>query len=232
MAAFLTSQSASDLVDQMATLDMIASHVEGVISAVAAAQAQADAAQATADQATAQAQASLAQLQEQQTQLQQQADQYQADFARLSAAEQTQVSTALGGPSLGAPDADVLVSAAPNEVVGTAIRTALAQVGKPYVFGASGPNGFDCSGLTSFAYAAAGVSLPHSSAAQSRLGIAVARSDLQPGDLVYFYSPVSHVGLYIGNGMMVHARTYGQPVAVTSVDLSGYAGARRVVTGG
>jgi peptidoglycan DL-endopeptidase CwlO len=232
LAAFLTSESAGDLVDQMTTLDMIASHVQGVISAVAAAQAQADAAQAAADQASAQAQASLAQLQQQQAQLQQQADQYQADYERLSAAEQTQVNAAFGGPSLGAPDADVIVSGVASDVIATAIRTALAQVGKPYVFGASGPNGFDCSGLTSFAYAAAGISLPHSSAAQSRLGIAVSRSDLQPGDLVYFYSPVSHVGLYIGNGMMVHARTYGQPVAVTSVDLGGYAGARRIVSGG
>ena len=232
LAAFLTSESASDLVDQMTTLDMIASHVQGVISAVAAAQAQADAAQAAADQASAQAQASLAQLQQQQAQLQQQADQYQADYERLSAAEQTQVNAALGGPSLGAPDADVIVSGVASDVIATAIRTALAQVGKPYVFGASGPNGFDCSGLTMFAYAAAGISLPHSSASQSRLGIAVSRSDLQPGDLVYFNSPVSHVGLYIGNGMMVHARTYGQPVAGTSVDLGGYAGARRIVTGG
>jgi cell wall-associated NlpC family hydrolase len=230
LAAFLTSQSASDLVDQMATLDMIASHVEGVISAVASAQAQADAAQAAADQAQAQAQASLAQLQDQQQQLQQQVDQYQADFQRLSAAEQREVTTALGGPSLAAPDADVIVSSAPNEVVATAIRTALAQVGKPYVFGAAGPNGFDCSGLTMFAYAAAGISLPHSSSSQSRLGIAVSRSDLQPGDLVYFYSPVSHVGLYIGNGMMVHARTFGRPVAVTSVDQAGYDGARRIIT--
>ena len=228
LAAFLTSESASDLVDQMTTLDMIADHVQGVIAAVAAAQAQADAAQAAATQAASQAQASLAQLEQQRTQLQQQADQYEADFKRLSAAEQTQVATALGGPQLAAPDAETIVSEAPNEVVATAIRTALAQVGKPYVFGASGPNGFDCSGLTSFAYAAAGISLPHSSAAQSRLGVAVSRSELQPGDLIYFYSPVSHVALYIGNGKMVHARTYGQPVAVTSVDMSGYAGARRI----
>jgi cell wall-associated NlpC family hydrolase len=199
-----------------------------VISAAAAAQAQAGAAQAAADQAAAQAQASLAQLQGQQQQLQQQAAQYEADFQRLTAAEQARITTSLAGPSLAAPRADVVVSGAPNEVVATAIRTALAQVGKPYVFGATGPNGFDCSGLTSFAYAAAGVSLPHSSAAQSRLGVAVSRSDLQPGDLIYFYSPVSHVGLYIGNGKMVHARTYGQGVAVTSVDMSGYAGARRV----
>jgi cell wall-associated NlpC family hydrolase len=229
VAAFLTSQSATDLVDRMTTLDMIAGHVEGVIADVAAAQERATAAQTAADQAAAQAQSSLGQLQDQQAQLQQQVDQYQADFQRLTAAEQVRVTTELAGPTLEAPDADSIAEMAPSEAVATAIRAALAQVGKPYVYGAAGPNGFDCSGLTMYAYAAAGVSLPHSSAAQSRLGTAVARSDLQPGDLVYFYSPVSHVGLYIGGGKMVHARTFGSPVAVTSVDMNGYAGARRVV---
>ncbi|MGY1601385.1 C40 family peptidase [Geodermatophilus sp. SYSU D00815] len=229
LAAFLTSESASELVAQMTTLDMVASHVESVIQAAAAAQRAADEARTAADQAAAQAQASLTQLQEQQAQLQQQVEQYQADFARLSATEQARVTATLAGPTLAAPDTASVVEAAPSEVVATAIRAALAQVGKPYVYGAAGPDGFDCSGLTMYAYAAAGVSLPHSSAAQSRLGVAVSRSELQPGDLVYFYSPVSHVGLYIGGGKMVHARTYGQPVAVTSVDMRGYAGARRVV---
>ncbi|WP_448626437.1 C40 family peptidase [Geodermatophilus sp. URMC 64] len=229
LAAFLTSESATELVAQMTTLDMIAGHVESVIAEVAVAQEAAEQAQAAADQAAAQAQSSLTQLQEQQAQLQQQIDQYQADFQRLSAQEQVRVTTALAGPSLAAPDADAVAAGAPSEIVATAIRAALAQVGKPYVYGSAGPGGFDCSGLTMYAYAAAGVGLPHSSASQSRLGSAVSRSDLQPGDLVYFYSPVSHVGLYIGNGMMVHARTFGQPVAVTSVDMAGYAGARRVV---
>jgi cell wall-associated NlpC family hydrolase len=61
------------------------------------------------------------------------------------------------------------------------------------------------------------------------LGTPVARGDLRPGDLVFFYSPISHVGIYVGNGMMVHARTFGKPLAVTSVDQSGYAGATRLV---
>jgi peptidoglycan DL-endopeptidase CwlO len=73
------------------------------------------------------------------------------------------------------------------------------------------------------------VSLPHSSRSQSRMGTEVSRAELQPGDIVYFYSPVSHVGIYIGDGKMVHARTFGQPVAVTSVDQRGYAGARRIL---
>jgi cell wall-associated NlpC family hydrolase len=105
---------------------------------------------------------------------------------------------------------------------------ALSKVGSTYVAGGSGPNTFDCSGLTSFAYAAAGVMLPHSSRAQSTLGRRVERNELQPGDLVFYYSPISHVALYIGNGMIVHARTQGVPLSVTSVDQSGYRWAVRL----
>jgi peptidoglycan DL-endopeptidase CwlO len=97
------------------------------------------------------------------------------------------------------------------------------------VWAAAGPDAFDCSGLTQYAYAAAGVSLPHSSSMQSQMGTPVSRSELQPGDLVFFYSPVSHVGMYIGNGQMVHASTSGQPVQVASLDSMGsFSGARRV----
>jgi peptidoglycan DL-endopeptidase CwlO len=205
VAAFLTSESAADLVAQLTTLDMIAAHTEGVIAEAAAAK-----------EAAAQAQ------------LKQQADEYQAEFEKLSADEQDAVTTAVAGPAVTAPPVSRVVAGAPNEAVATAIRAALAQVGKPYVWGSAGPDGFDCSGLTAFAYAAAGIGLPHSSKAQSQLGTPVSRADLQPGDIVYFFSPVSHVGLYIGDGMMVHARTFGQPVAVTSVDLAGYKGARRI----
>jgi cell wall-associated NlpC family hydrolase len=118
---------------------------------------------------------------------------------------------------------------APTAAAQVAVDTALAQLGDPYVWGAAGPDAFDCSGLTSYAYAAAGIALPHSSRAQSTLGTQVSRAELQAGDLVFFYTPISHVGLYIGDGMMVHARTFGQPVAVTSVDQAGYRFARRIV---
>ena len=82
----------------------------------------------------------------------------------------------------------------------TAVSWALAQVGKAYVYGATGPSAFDCSGLTMGAWGAAGVSLPHSSTAQMSSGASVSSSALQPGDLVFYYSPVSHVGMYIGGG--------------------------------
>ena len=108
-------------------------------------------------------------------------------------------------------------------------RVASVRAELPYVYGGGGPDSFDCSGLTSYAYASIGVVLPHSSKAQSQLGVQIARKDLRPGDIVYFYSPVSHVGLYLGDGKMVEARTFGQPVSVTSVDRSGYQGAVRVL---
>jgi len=126
------------------------------------------------------------------------------------------VTATLAGPALPPPSIASVVASAPSGAVGDVIAAALGQVGDPYVWGASGPDGFDCSGLTQYAYAAIGVSLPHSSRSQSQLGVAVSRAELQPGDIVYFYSPVSHVGLYIGDGKMVHARTFGSPVAVTT----------------
>ena len=228
VAAFLGSDSADDLVAQMTMLDLIADHTDGVLTEVAVAQAAADQARAAADDAAAEAAAALTTLQEQQAQVQAQVDAYEADFARLSAAEQAEVTAALAGPVLAAPSAAAAAAAAPGPAAATAVQTALGQIGDPYVWGASGPDGFDCSGLTQYAYAAAGISLPHSSKAQSTLGTPVSRAELLPGDIVYFYSPVSHVGLYIGDGKMVHARTFGQPVAVTSVDQAGYRGAVRV----
>jgi cell wall-associated NlpC family hydrolase len=223
MAAFLTSDSAADVVQQMTTLDLIAAHTEGLLAEVSVAQRAAERARADADAAAAQATASLAELERQRAEVQTRQQQYQADYADLTEAEQAAVRTSVAGPSLAAPDIEA------SGDVGVVLETALAQVGDPYVWGGSGPDGFDCSGLTSYAYAAAGVSLPHSSRAQSRMGVAVSRSELQPGDLVFFGSPVYHVGIYVGNGKMVHARDFHMPVAVTSVDIGDYAGARRIL---
>ncbi|SOD99498.1 C40 family peptidase [Blastococcus haudaquaticus] len=139
-----------------------------------------------------------------------------------------------GGPAAGAAAAPVAVAAAPvaapNHAAQVAVDTALAQQGKPYVWGGTGPGGYDCSGLTFSAYQAAGVSIPRTSRAQSTAGVHVDRANLQPGDLIFFYDPVGHVGMYIGNGQMVHSSTYGKPVAVVPVDsMYGYNTARRVV---
>lgn len=108
-----------------------------------------------------------------------------------------------------------------------AVQYAMAQVGDAYVYGAMGENAFDCSGLTMRAWAQAGVSLPHSSSAQFSSGPRIAASDLQPGDLVFYYTPISHVGMYIGNGMIVDAANPGTGVRVAGLYSMPFVGAVR-----
>jgi len=105
------------------------------------------------------------------------------------------------------------------------VAYARAQVGKPYCYGGAGPGCFDCSGLTMMAWRQAGVSLPHSSAAQYSVGRRISASELQPGDLVFYYSPISHVSVYIGGGQRISATHTGDYVRVQSLGSSivGYA---------
>jgi cell wall-associated NlpC family hydrolase len=98
-----------------------------------------------------------------------------------------------------------------------AVAYAKAQVGKPYVYGADGPDSFDCSGLTMMAWAQAGVSLPHSSSAQYGATRHVSSSDIQPGDLIFYYSPISHVAIYVGGGMQVAATHTGDYVRLQAL---------------
>lgn len=106
----------------------------------------------------------------------------------------------------------------PGGAAGRAVTFACAQIGKPYVWGAEGPNAYDCSGLTLAAWARAGVSLPHNAAQQRRVTAPVARRELRPGDLVFYYSDLHHVGMYVGNGWLVHASRAGAPVKMKRVD--------------
>ena len=112
-----------------------------------------------------------------------------------------------------------------------AARIALSEIGVPYVWGGESPRGFDCSGLVRFAYGQVGISLPHNSYALYGTGRAVSRANLEPGDILFF-SGLGHVGMYVGNGRMVHAPQTGQSVEVVSL-ASGYGAsfvaARRVV---
>ncbi|MFE0703718.1 NlpC/P60 family protein [Streptomyces sp. NPDC058872] len=109
-----------------------------------------------------------------------------------------------------------------------AIAFARAQLGKPYVWGATGPSAYDCSGLTQAAWRAAGISLPRTTYTQINAGQRVSRSQLAPGDLVFFYSGISHVGLYIGGGQMIHAPRPGSPIRIAPIDEMPFAGATRV----
>ena len=148
---------------------------------------------------------------------------HEALAAAAAAAQQQQLSlsTPSGGSSIPPPPA-------PNASVQAALAAAYSAIGTPYqVGGASPETGFDCSGFTMWSWAHAGVSLPHSSAAQYASLPHVAREDLQPGDLLFFYSPVSHVAMYVGGGRMIHSSHPGTTVGVVSVYWDSFVGAAR-----
>ena len=107
------------------------------------------------------------------------------------------------------------------------VSIAKRYLGAPYVWGANGPNSFDCSGFTSFVYRQVGVNLPRVSRDQINVGQRVSRSDLAPGDLVFFGSPIHHVGIYVGGGMYIHAPRSGDVVKISSMSRGGYTGACR-----
>jgi cell wall-associated NlpC family hydrolase len=165
---------------------------------------QADANEADVNAKLAQSKALLAKLTEQQRRqlAAQQAAQAQATTVPTS-------SGSSGGTSYHPP--------ASSGRAGVAVGYAMAQVGKPYVYGAAGPDAYDCSGLTMMAWAAAGVSLPHSASMQYAMTARVSLSQLQPGDLVFFYSDIHHVGMYIGGGNFVNAENPSVGIRVQSL---------------
>ena len=146
----------------------------------------------------------------------------------LDAQAAAEAATASGGslPSVAPPPGGP--PPAPNANAQAAIDAAYSVIGTPYVWGAADPNvGFDCSGLTMWAWAHAGVSLPHSSAMQYQSVAHISQSDAQPGDLIFYYSPISHVGLYIGGGRMIDANHSGDVVNIRSVSWSSVTGVGR-----
>jgi cell wall-associated NlpC family hydrolase len=124
----------------------------------------------------------------------------------------------------------IKITGAPSAKAEIAVQFALAQVGKPYVFAADGPGSYDCSGLTMASWRAAGVNLPHMSSAQYNRGQHVTLSQLLPGDLVFYYQPIGHVSIYIGNGLLVSAPQPGENVKIVKLQytLGDFTGATRV----
>ena len=138
-----------------------------------------------------------------------------ATSERPPTTERPTTTTTEGAPSGGLSGGDV-------------VDYALRFLGTRYVWGGSGPSGFDCSGFTQYVYAHFDIFIPHSSALQYRYGVAVSRAALEPGDLVFFYSPIHHVGIYIGGGKMVNAAGTGKGVRIDYL-WSSYTGARRLI---
>jgi peptidoglycan DL-endopeptidase CwlO len=219
VASLLAASDPTDALERAQLLDLLATHdAEQVLGARAierSAEARAnDLAAVERKQA-----AILEQMAARKARIEQLVTQTEQTLAQLRAAERRAAERRAAAASRPAPTAPSAESPAPtpppNTVsgnVGAVIRYAYAQLGKPYQWGATGPGAFDCSGLTMMAWAQAGVSLPHSSRAQIGIGRQVTQSELQPGDLIFRYSPISHVSLYVGNGQQISATHTGSTV--------------------
>ena len=151
-----------------------------------------------------------------------------ATLATPGPADAVQPAAPAQGPPTPAP-VDGPAPVASGDAVATALSWARAELGRPYVWGAAGPSTFDCSGLTQYVYGKAGIALPHYTGSQWTVGRHIARGDLQPGDLVFFYSDVHHMGIYVGGDQMINAPHTGSVVQYASIDQSSYTGAVRVV---
>jgi cell wall-associated NlpC family hydrolase len=209
---------ATDLQDLAADSDATLSKFAGAVNAAKTAEQKAQHELTAADDATAAAKQLQQQLVQQGKELQQQITALVSAKNELSPSELAQLANkGVDG-----------VFIAPPGIRGRAMEIALAQRGKPYIWAAAGPGSFDCSGLVLYSYAQAGMpGLPHSSQIQSTMGVAVSRADLEPGDLVFFGNPVHHVGIYVGDGLMVNAPNFGEDVKVEPL-FSDYSGARRL----
>ena len=243
MNAIMTAESPQQLIGKLAvsrviSTAMIAQMATYRATREQAAQAEKESAKSAADAKTAaeQAAAVRAKLQSKQSQLQLQIGIVKSQYLALSPHERTE----LAAPGPPPPPAAMAAAIAPAPEAlapgmgpggpgggpgsgqgAIAVQAALTQVGAPYVWGGAAPGGFDCSGLVMWAFQQAGIALPHSSQAMAHGGQPVSLSDLQPGDVLTFYSDASHAGLYIGDGLMVHSSTFGQPVRVVPMNSSG-----------
>jgi peptidoglycan DL-endopeptidase CwlO len=247
MNAIMTAESPQQLIGKLAVQRVISTAMYAQMAAYRAtreqaAQAEQESAKSAGDAKTAaeQAAAVRASLQSKQSRLQLQIGIVKSQYLALSPNERTALAVpgpvppppaALPGAPAPAPEALPPgdgqpgvpgPGAGPGSGQGAiAVQAALTQVGAPYSWGGAAPGGFDCSGLVMWAFQQAGIALPHSSQALAHGGQPVSLSDLQPGDVLTFYSDASHAGLYIGDGLMVHSSTYGVPVRVVPMNSSG-----------
>jgi cell wall-associated NlpC family hydrolase len=167
--------------------------------------------------------AEVQRLQAKKAEVERAADKTRALLARMRAADRPSAPSAPPSSPVASPPSGG--GGGGSGGAAAAVAYARAQVGKPYCWGGSGPGCFDCSGLTMMAWQQAGVSLPHSSAAQYNVGRRISASELQPGDLIFYYSPISHVSIYIGGGQRISATHTGDYLRVQSLGSSivGYA---------
>jgi cell wall-associated NlpC family hydrolase len=224
--ALLASSSPQAYLDQMSALESLSAdrlvaldELKDKVDRAATTQADADDATLRAQSAADDARRAADEIGTRKADAEKRISEAEALLRRLSPDEIAD----LNGPAEDAPD--ILLG---TGVGADALRAAARKLGRPYVWGASGPGSFDCSGLTSWAFRQAGITLPRSSSAQARVGTPVSWNEMQPGDLVFYYSPVSHVGIYAGGGKMINAPQSGDVVKYQTVSRSAFTGARRI----
>lgn len=205
--ALLGSRSPSEVVNSLELLDRFAHRQQQQVQAAAALRDQLAAKKKPLDEMVAQLARTEAQLAAQKKQI-------DAEIARLQKLRLKVYGNGGGGPLRPAP----CPASYPGGAAGVAVKFACAQIGKIYVWGAAGPDHYDCSGLTMAAWAKAGVSLPHNARMQHDVTRRVSRSELRPGDLVFYYSDLHHVAMYVGGGWVVHASQSGKPITMKRVD--------------
>jgi len=221
VAAVLGSDDPNAAIDRVQVLDLLANHDGDLMDQLWVAGKALDARQGELVAAEKAQAAEVDRLAAKKAEVERAADKTRALLARMRAADRASVPSRPSAPVAPPPSGGGGGGGGASSVV----AYARAQVGKPYCYGGSGSACFDCSGLTMRAWQQAGVSLPHSSAAQYSVGRRVSAGELQPGDLIFYYSPISHVSVYIGNGQRISATHTGDYVRVQSLGSSivGYA---------
>lgn len=205
--ALLTSKSPTALVGQLSVLDQFARQQQREVKSVVDLKDKYAAQKAPLDRL-------VSQLTKTEAELAKKKKEIDAEVDRLQKLRIQAYGNGSAGPLAPAP----CPATYPGGAAGKAVKFACQQIGKPYRWGAEGPGSYDCSGLTLAAWAKAGVSLAHNARAQRGQTSRVSRSELRPGDLVFYYADLSHVGMYVGGGWIVHASRAGEPIKMKRVD--------------
>jgi len=227
LAAILTTGDPSRAVERMQSLELLAQQSTELVVSLKAARQSLDASRAALKSVEAQQAAEVARLRDKKNEANRAVDRAERLLNQMRAANRTRIAT-LGSRS-GAPQPAKRGGPGPTPPpvsgsVSAVIRWAYQQLGKPYQFGAAGPNTFDCSGFTMMAWAQAGVSLPHSSRSQYGVTMRVSAGLLKPGDLIFRYSPISHVSMYIGGGKQISATHTGDVIKIQPASNPGVVG--------
>lgn len=237
-AKVLLSEDTEELLSQLSTIEKVSENQNAVLQDLQEEQAKLVELEHSTETETARLQQEQAELAKLRTASDGKIAEAQAVLARLTAEERQLIATeeqkardeaqaAAEGTVGGAAGVPLGSASAGSGRGAQALAFARTQLGKPYRYASAGPNAYDCSGLTYAAWRTVGVSLPRTSQTQLGVGRAVSRAELQLGDLVFFYSDISHVGLYAGNGQIIHSPRPGRSVEYAAIDSMPFAGARR-----